>query len=110
MRDLVTFVSITTDPTRDTSQALMHYGPVHGLDPANWLFLTSSAAHLEGTREVAERFGLKFTPARDGELMHGAITHLIDRYCRLRARYHGLKFDQTNVILHINALTNDHDH
>lgn len=44
----------------------------------------------------------------DGDQMHGVVTHLIDRGGILRARYHGLRFDPTNVILHVNALTHDH--
>ncbi len=38
--------------------------------------------------------------------MHGVVTHLINKSGHLRARYHGLKFDETNMIVHINALTN----
>ena len=108
MRDLVRFVSITTDPVRDAPEILKDYGPAHGLDPANWLFLTSGEARPDATRELAERFGLKFTATPDGMQMHGVVTHLIDRKGRMRARYHGLNFDQTNVILHINALTHEY--
>jgi protein SCO1/2 len=61
-----------------------------------------------GTRELAERFGLKFTALEDGYQMHGVVTHLIDKSGNLRARYHGLKFNATNLIVHINALTNDY--
>lgn len=108
MRDLVRFVAITTDPARDTPQMLKDYGSSHGLDPVNWLFLTSGMNRPDATREIAERFGLKFTPTPDGEQMHGVVTHLIDKSGHLRARYHGLNFDKTSVILYINALTNDH--
>lgn len=38
MQDLVQFVSITTDPERDTPEVLEAYGPEQGLDPANWSF------------------------------------------------------------------------
>jgi protein SCO1/2 len=33
---------------------------------------------------------------------------LIDKSGNLRARYHGLKFNPTNLIVHVNALTNDY--
>ena len=59
------------------------------------------------TREIAEKFGLKFTLGEDGYQMHGVVTHLIDKSGNLRGKYFGLKFHQTNVIVHINALTND---
>lgn len=107
MRDLVRFVAITTDPARDTAQAMRAYGPAHGLDPANWMFLTSGPEAPEATRALAEAYGLKFTATPDGYQMHGVVTHLIDMTGRLRARYHGLKFDDANFIVHVNALTHD---
>ncbi len=109
MKDLVRFVSITTDPERDTPAVLKAYGPTHGLDPANWVFLTSGPDRPAATRELAGRYGLKFTAGADGYQLHGLVTHLIDKSGNLRARYHGLRFDPTNLIVHINALTND-DH
>ena len=108
MRDLVRFISITTDPGRDLPRVLKAYGPAHGLDPANWLFLTSATDKPDATRKLAKRYGLKFSPTKDGYQMHGLVTHLIDKSGNLRARYHGLKFDPTNLILHVNALTNDY--
>lgn len=42
------------------------------------------------------------------ELADGAaVTYLIDKTGNLRARYHGAKFNPTNMILHLNALAND---
>src|SRR5215208_1485395 len=38
MKGMVEFVSITTDPTRDTSQVLLDYAKAHGVDPGNWTF------------------------------------------------------------------------
>lgn len=107
MRDMVEFVAITTDPERDTPAVLRDYGPAHGLDPANWLFLTSGADHPTQTRELAKAYGLEFTPVDDGTLMHGLVTHVIDKSGNLRARFHGLKFQDLNLILYVNALTND---
>ena len=108
MRNLVQFIAVTTDPDRDTPAVLNAYGPLHGLDLANWVFLTSGTGRPSATRELAERYGLKFTPADDGLQMHGIVTHLIDKSGNLRARYHGLKFNSTNFIIHLNALTNDY--
>ncbi len=109
MRDLVEFVTVTTDPARDTPEALASYGKAHGLNSSNWVFLTSGVDKPTATRELAERYGLKFTPEGDGELMHGVVTQIIDKKGRLRARFHGLKFDDTNLILYVDALTNDYD-
>jgi len=107
MRDLVQFISITTDPENDTADILKSYHAQHGLDPANWIFLTSGADQPAATRELAQQYGLKFTETEDGYQVHGVVTHLIDKSGNLRARYHGLKFNHINVILHINALGND---
>jgi protein SCO1/2 len=107
MKDLVQFVSITTDPKRDTPAIMKSYGADHGLKSANWTFLTSGPNKLEATRQLANRYGLKFTQMEGDYLMHGVVTHLIDKSGNLRARYHGLKFNETNLIVHINALSND---
>lgn len=107
MRELVQFLTITTDPERDTAEVLKPYGSIHGLDPVNWVFLTSGAERPDETRSIAMRYGLRFTPTPDGQFMHGVVTHLIDKEGLLRARYHGLKFDPTNFIVHVNALVND---
>ena len=109
MKELVHFVTITTDPERDTAPVMQDYGPLHGLDPVNWMFLTSGLENPATTRELAGCYGLKFTRSKDGYQLHGVVTHLIDKSGNIRARYHGLKFDETNMIVHINALTND-DH
>ena len=108
MRDLVQFVTVTTDPKMDTPDVLKAYGPAHGLDASNWVFLTSRPDRPDDTRELALRYGLKFTPTDDGQFMHGVVTHLIDKQGVLRARYHGLKFEPTNFIVHVNALVNDY--
>ena len=35
------------------------------------------------------------------------MTHVIDQAGRLRARFHGLKFEPVDLILFVNALTNE---
>ncbi|CAN7418304.1 SCO family protein [Mesorhizobium sp. LjRoot246] len=108
MKDQVTFVSITTDPTRDTPDVLREYGPVHGLDPVNWLFLTTTQDQPEGaTRTLAEAFGHKFTKTDDGIQTHGIVTHVIDKEGHWRANFHGLEFAPINLVTFVNALTNN---
>ncbi len=107
MRDIVEFVAVTTDPERDTPDVLRAYGPAHGLDLVNWRFLTSGVDHPTATRELAKAYGLEFTPMSDGTLMHGLVTHVIDKSGNLRARFHGLKFKNISLIPYVNALTND---
>jgi protein SCO1 len=106
MRELVQFVTITTDPEHDTPEVMRDYGPAHGLDPANWMFLTSGPDRPEDTtRNLAERFGHKFSTTEDGYQIHGVVTHVIDREGRWQANLHGLKFDPTSLVV-VNALTN----
>jgi protein SCO1/2 len=107
MRERVQFIAITTDPVTDTPDIMRSYMTSHGVDPVNYLFLTSGPGQPMATRELAAEYGLKFTPTDDGYQMHGTITHVIDREARLRARYHGLDFEATNVVLYLNALSND---
>lgn len=107
MKEMVEFVTVTTDPKRDAGPVLRDYGEAHGLDPANWVFLTSAPDKPEDTtRKVAEAYGLKFTEGEDGMQMHGIVTHVIDQDGRLRARFHGLKFEAVNLVVFVNALTN----
>lgn len=110
MRDLVRFVTITTDPEHDTPDVMRAYGPAHGLDPVNWTFLTSGRDRPEDTtRRLAERFGHKFTKGAGGYQLHGVVTHVIDRDGVWRANFHGLKFEPANLVLYLNALTHgDH--
>jgi len=108
MKDQVRFVTITTDPTNDTPEVLRAYGPAHGLDPVNWVFLTIRPDQPEdATRRLAEAHGHKFTETEDGYQVHGVVTHVFDKQGRWRANFHGLRFEPTNLVLFINALVND---
>jgi protein SCO1 len=108
MRELVQFVTFTTDPDHDTPEVMRDYGSAHGLDPANWIFLTTRPDQPEdATRRLTERFGHGFTETDDGYQIHGVVTHIIDRQGDWQANFHGLKFDPTNLVVYVNALLND---
>jgi protein SCO1/2 len=110
MKGQVELVSITTDPTKDRGDVLAEYGRVHGLDPLNWIFLTTQPDQPEdATRKLAEQFGHRFDKASDGYQTHGIVMHVIDKQGRWRANFHGLKFDPTNLVVFVNALVNDVD-
>jgi len=107
MKTMVEFVTITTDPKRDRGPVLSDYGQAHGLDPVNWVFATAAPGQPEdSTRKIAEAYGLTFTEGDDGMQMHGIVTHVIDQDGRLRARFHGLKFEPVNLVVFVNALIN----
>ena len=89
MRELVQFVTITTDPAHDTPEVMREYGSAHGLDPVNWMFLTSGPDRPEDTtRKLAERFGHTFTQTEEGYQIHGVVTHVINREGRWQANFH----------------------
>lgn len=107
MRERVVFVTITTDPARDTSEVMAEYSKAHGADLSNWLFLTTRPGQPENTtRTLAKAYGLEFTLTEDGEQMHGVVTHVIDQDGRLKARFHGLKLEPLSVVTFVNALVN----
>jgi protein SCO1/2 len=108
MQDRVQFITVTTDPIRDTLDVMREYGRTHGLDPANWLFLTTTQDQPEDTtRRLAESFGHKFTKEEEGYQMHSIVTHVIDREGQWRGNFHGLKFEPVNMVVFVNALAND---
>lgn len=110
MRQMVEFITITTDPKRDRGDVLNEYGRAHGLDPVNWVFLTAKPDQPEDlTRKLAQQFGHRFDKTEDDYQMHGIVTHVIDKEGRWRANFHGLKFEPSNLVIFVNALVNDFD-
>lgn len=112
MRDVVQFVSIATDTedAPETADIMRSYAARFDLDPVNWMFLYRGLAPKDGIIRLAERYGLKFSYTEDGDQVHGVVTHVIDKTGVLRARYHGLRFNPVSLVMHVNALTNEHDH
>lgn len=108
MKDMVRFVSITTDTVNDTADVLKAYGEVHGSDRINWSYLTSTPGQPEDTtRKLAEAFRHKFTKTGDDYQVHSVVTHVIDRNGRWAANFHGLRFNPVNLVLYVNGLTNN---
>jgi len=67
MKQQVEFITITTDPSWDKGEVLRNYGHAHGLDPANWIFLTIKPDQAEDTtRKLAEQFGHRFDKTEEG--------------------------------------------
>ncbi len=106
MRDLVQFVTIATD-TEDaaaTAEVMRGYGKIHGLDPANWVFLYRGSGAPNSGINIAKAYGLEFTPTPEGDQMHGIVTHVIDLDGVMRARFHGLKFQPFHMTAFVNTL------
>ena len=109
MKDMVEFISVTTDPKRDFGKVLRDFGENRGLDPVNWVFLTAAPGAAEdSTRQLAASYGVDFKLAANGEQMHGVVTSVIRQDGRLVARFHSLRFQSLNLVRFVNALTNDH--
>jgi len=107
MKDMVQFITVSTDPAADRPEVLKAYGLAHALDPYNWVFLTTGPGQPEdATRALAEAYEMKFEPMDDGQQMHGVATHVIDGGGRFAAKFHGLRFDPVSLILYVNGLTN----
>lgn len=108
MKNMVQFITVTTDPAKDTPDVLKAYGEAHGLDSYNWMFLTAPpGAAQDTTRELADTFDQRFDPLADGQQMHGVVTHVIDRGGRFAAKFHGLRFEPVNLVLYVNGLINN---
>ena len=106
MADQVELVSITLDPAHDTPEIRKAYGPAHGLKPENWTFLAGGSA--DDTQQLARAAGLTLDRRPDGSFTHPPVTFVIDSAGMLRAKFSGLKYDPLNLIIYVNALTNDH--
>ena len=102
----VEFVSVATD-TEDaakTAAIMRGYGAKYGFDPANWIFLFRGSGAPDLGIKTAARYGLKFEVEPDGDQLHGVVSHVIDQNGQLRARFHGLKFNPSDLVSFVEVL------
>lgn len=107
LRDDVEFITIATDSEdfSGTHNNMRAYGENFDLDPANWRFLYRAENEpTDTTRQVAEAYGLRFDDVAEGVQAHGVVTHVIDQTGRMRARFHGLKFDPEHLVFYVKVL------
>lgn len=108
MEDRVYFVSISTDPSRDTPDILRAYGNARGMEDSNWVPLTTAPDQPENTtRELAKAFGHEFRKESSFHQAHGVVTHILDRGGRWAANFYGLNFDSVNMVVYTNSLINN---
>jgi protein SCO1/2 len=109
LSDRIQFVTVATDTedSASTAESMRTHGPRYGLNPANWVFLHGPAGSEDLGMRFADAYGLKFVATGDSKQMHGVVTFLIDAGGQMRARYHGLNFNPTNLTLHAAALVHD---
>lgn len=72
----VVFVSVTTDPARDTPAAFLTYARRYRADLRGWYFLTGSAQTLAA---VYRAYGIHVQPRSKGLQEHALPTFVIDR-------------------------------
>lgn len=106
LAERVQFVTVATDTedAAETAAAMREHGALHALDAANWVFVHGGPGRERAGIELAKAYGLEFVPTGDAEQMHGVVTHVIDPTGRLRARFHGLKFQPLNLVTYAAAL------
>jgi protein SCO1/2 len=100
----IAFVSITTDPERDTAEVLKGYAEAFEADLAGWSFLTGEPAAV---LEVAHRYGVAVAKAADGQVDHTMLTTLIDRQGTMRVQYLGYRFDEEEFRRDLESLVNE---
>ena len=100
----IAFVSITTDPERDTPEVLKEYAEAFEANLAGWSFLTGEPAAV---LEVAHRYGVAVAKAADGQVDHTMLTTLIDRQGTMRVQYLGYRFDEEEFRRDLESLVNE---
>ena len=104
LRDQVRFLSITADPARDTPDVMRAYAAQHGLDPANWTFLTSGANHPDITVSLSQAYNNRFRKEPDGSFTHGTVFHVVASVGRWRGNFHGLDWKPEHLVMFLTEL------
>jgi protein SCO1 len=100
----IAFVSITTDPERDTPEVLKGYAEAFDANLAGWSFLTGEPAAV---LDVAHRYGVAVVKAADGGVDHTLLTTLIDPQGTMRVQYLGYRFDEEEFRHDLQSLVNE---
>jgi protein SCO1 len=95
------FLSITTDPQRDTPAVLKSYAERYRADFRHWVFLTGSPKEL---RRVWDGFGVTVRKS-GGEIQHTTLTTLIDQQGVRRFNYYTDKWQENEILKDIASLS-----
>jgi len=95
-------LSITTDPEQDNAATLKDYANRFKADFAHWTFLTGTRADLTNAWKA---FGVNVTKTEAGQVVHTALTTLIDRRGNRRVDYYGDKWLDKEVLKDIRWLS-----
>lgn len=97
----IAFLSITTDPLRDTPEVLREYAKAFGAKLSGWTFLTGDPAKID---DIARQYGVFAAKKPDGQVDHTLLTTLVDRRGMMRVQYIGYRFDPDELLRDIIAL------
>jgi protein SCO1/2 len=104
----VMLVSISVDPSHDTTELLQRYADGQGADPTQWLFLTGSEADVHA---VIQRAFFHTARRKPGEhpssdaFVHEAFLLVIDRDGTIDGRVDGERADAADVVArHVRAI------
>lgn len=109
----VVFITIATDREDDiagTRDNMRAYGENFGLKSGNWHFLYRTEGEPAAlTPDLAQAYGMRFGDGGEGIQVHGVVTHVIDTEGRMRARFHGLKFQPEHMVTYLKAIARGPD-
>ncbi|WEK53439.1 MAG: SCO family protein [Candidatus Cohnella colombiensis] len=77
----VKFLSVTIDPTRDTTEVLKDYADTFDADPAGWSFLRGDE---EATAELAKKYQVWVGKDAEGNFGHMNLIVLLDKKGHIR--------------------------
>ena len=98
------FLSITVDPSRDSSEALGRYAARFGVASDGWRFVREEPERLQPVLAAYDEW-TKAQP--DGEIDHPARLYLVDQKGAIREIYSLSFFDEQQAFLDIQALRNE---
>jgi protein SCO1/2 len=81
LENKVRLVTVSFDPEHDTPAIIADYARRLSANPETWTILTPSDS--EALRRSLEAFGVVRVSAPDGQFIHNAAFHVIDRHGRL---------------------------
>ncbi|MFD0675101.1 SCO family protein [Cohnella sp. GCM10027633] len=87
--DKVEFLSVSIDPTHDTTEVLLDYADTYDADLSGWKFLRGDEA---ATHEIAKKFGVLAMKDPEGNYSHSNTVVLLDKNGDIREWISGMDF------------------
>ena len=100
-RDDYLFLTITTDPARDTPAKMKAYAQAFQADFQRWHFLSGNRQALS---QVWKDFGVNVKDVGNGQVQHTNLTTLIDQKGIRRVDYYGDKWQEKEILKDIARL------